>query len=351
MPKPSTALRIGAVIVFGALGSSDGCGCHAGENAVNDGGQSTETGAVNGIDGPAAAASDTGPGATGDGGDDGVVVASAGDIACASCAQTATADLLDQLLGSRRMLGVLPLGDEAYPNGLLNEFQSFYGPSWGRAELLAITHPVPGNHEYADGVGAGYFDFFDGPGATSGAAGARGSGYYSFDLGAWHLIALNTSDECRWVSCDAGSPQHQWLLADLAAHPARCTLAYWHHPRFQAGAVSGEAAAVAPLWDALFDAGVDVVLNGHEHGYQQLAPLDKAGEIDRVHGIRTFVVGTGGGDYDTTFGGPRAGALEAKVVGAHGVLELTLRSSAYDWRFVLVGGSTPTGASGTAACH
>jgi hypothetical protein len=101
----------------------------------------------------------------------------------------------------------------------------------------------------------------------------------------------------------------------------------------------------------LFEAGAEVVLNGHEHGYQQLDPLDKAGEVDPVRGIRTFVVGTGGGDYDTTFGGPRAGALEAKIVGTHGVLEMTLRPSAYDWRFIPVGADTPAGASGTALCH
>jgi hypothetical protein len=210
---------------------------------------------------------------------------------------------------------------------------------------------VPGNHEYVDTTASGYFDFFDGAGRTTGIAGPRGEGYYSFDLGDWHLVALNTSDGCRWVSCAAGSPQHQWLVADLAAHPAACTLAFWHEPRFQAGNVSGEADAAAPLWDALFDAGAEVVLNGHEHGYQQLAPLDKAGEVDLTRGIRTFIVGTGGGDYDTTCGGPRAGALEAKIVGTHGVLEMTLRTNGYDWRFMPVGSSTPPGASGSAACH
>src|SRR4051794_16446749 len=127
--------------------------------------------------------------------------------------------------------------------------------------------------------------------------------------------------------------------------------AFWHHPRFQAGTAAGEASAAAPLWDALYDAGAEVVLNGHEHGYQQLAPLNKAGDVDLAHGIRTFVVGTGGGDYDTTFGGPHGGALEAKVVGVHGILEMTLERNAYQWRFIQVGGATPAGASGSAACH
>ena len=214
-----------------------------------------------------------------------------------------------------------------------------------------MTHPVPGNHEYADGLAAGYFDFFEGAGQASGIAGPRGGGYYSFDLGGWHFIALNTSDDCRFVPCSNDSPQYQWLLGDLAAHPTLCTVAYWHHPRFQAGTTSGEATSVAPLWNALYDAGVDVVLNGHEHGYQQLAPLDKTGALDPLHGIRTFVVGTGGGDFDTEFGGPRLGALEASIVGTHGVLKLTLRPTSYDWQFVTAASSKPAAAAGTAACH
>ena len=350
MRKPLTALRIGAVAVACVAMFLDGAsGCAARARAVSDGARSADAGAVTGPDGSTPAGG--GPNAAGDAQGGGAVVAAAGDIACAGCAQAATAALLDQLLQSRGVVALLPLGDEAYASGLLGEFQSFYAPAWGRSELLAITHPVPGNHEYADTMAAGYFDYFDGPGRATGIAGPRGAGYYSFDLGGWHLIALNTSDDCRWVSCAAGSPQHQWLVADLAAHAVTCTLAFWHHPRFQAGTTSGESAAAAPLWDALFDAGADVVLNGHEHGYQQLAPLNKAGDVDLARGIRTFVVGTGGGDYDTTFGGPRAGALEAKVVGTHGVLELTLRGDGYDWRFIAVGGGTPDGASGSAACH
>jgi hypothetical protein len=278
-------------------------------------------------------------------------IAAAGDIACDGCAQAATADVIDGLLRDRHLAGVLVLGDEAYASGLLSEFQAFYAPAWGRPEILGISHPVPGNHEYATGTAAGYFDYFDGPGARNGPAGPRDQGTYSFDLGGWHFIALNSSDECRFVSCAAGSPQHQWLVADLAAHPSTCTLAFWHHPRFQAGATSGELDSAAPLWDALYDAGADVVLNGHEHGYQQLAPLDKAGQLDPARGIRTFVVGTGGGDYDTTFGGPRVTALETSLTSTHGVLELTLHPDRYEWQFVATDGSRPPAASGAASCH
>ncbi|HVZ85425.1 MAG TPA: metallophosphoesterase [Polyangia bacterium] len=278
-------------------------------------------------------------------------IVAAGDIACGECAQAATADLIDDLLTSRRVAAVLVLGDEAYASGLLSEFQSFYAPAWGRPEIQAVAHPVPGNHEYATGAATGYFDYFDGPGQQTGVAGARDQGYYSFDAAGWHFIALNSSDTCRWVSCAAGSPQYQWLVGDLAAHPGGCRLAFWHHPRFQAGTTSGELAEAAPLWDALYAAGVDVVLNGHEHGYQQLAPLDDNGDIDTASGIRTFVVGTGGGDYDTTFGGPRAGALETTLVRTHGVLQMTLHPDGYEWQFVAVDGSRPPAASGSAPCH
>ncbi|MFL5304981.1 MAG: metallophosphoesterase family protein [Polyangia bacterium] len=278
-------------------------------------------------------------------------VVAAGDIACDGCGQSATAGLIEQLIAADHVTAVLALGDLAYSSGSAAEFRSFYAPTWGRPDILGISHPVPGNHEYASGSAGDYFDYFNGAGAASGPAGPRGQGYYSFDVGAWHVIGLNSSDECRYVSCASTSPQYQWLVADLAAHPVGCTIAFWHHPRYQAGTTSGELDAAAPLWNALYDAGVDVVLNGHEHGYQQLSGLDKDGHLDLARGIRTFVVGTGGGDYDVTFGGPRAGALETSIAGTHGVLELTLRSASYEWQFIAVDGSRPSKASGSALCH
>ncbi len=359
MLRPAEATRIAIAVGLVVAASSDGgCGCSDRRTGVVHGAQLTDAEPPVVRDAAAPVVRDAGPAevaaidAVPDATAAGILIAAAGDIACASCAQAATADLLDGLLTSHGIAAVLPLGDDAYQTGSRAEFESFYRPSWGRPELLAITHPVPGNHEYADGVAVGYFDFFDGPGSATGIAGARGAGYYSFDLAGWHLVALNTSDGCGAVSCAAGSPQHRWLVADLAAHPSSCTLAFWHHPRFQAGATSGETTAAAPLWDALFDAGADVVLNGHEHGYQQLAPLDKGGAVDPAHGIRTFVVGTGGGEYDTGLGGPRMGALETSIVGVHGVLLLTLRPTGYDWQFIPVGGGgAPTAAAGHAACH
>ena len=202
------------------------------------------------------------------------VIVAAGDISCKGCAQKRTAELIQLLSRGQRLAAILPLGDEAYLDGALREFQANYAPTWGTPELFALSHPVPGNHEYAETDGDGYFDYYDGVGKPDGVAGVRGQGYYSFDIGSWHLVALNTSDGCHAVSCDVGSAQQKWLAANLAAHPTACSLAFWHHPRFQGGTESGETEAVGPLWETFHDSGGDVVVNAHEHNYQQLAPLD-----------------------------------------------------------------------------
>jgi hypothetical protein len=280
-----------------------------------------------------------------------VVILAAGDIACSGCAQAKTAALLGELSRGGRAAAILPLGDNAYSDGSLSDFQENYAPSWGVPELLALTHPVPGNHEYLRADADGYFDYFNGVGAANGIAGERGKGYYSFDVGAWHVVALNSSDGCNAVSCAAGSPQQIWLAQDLAANRASCALAYWHQPRFQGGTVAGDSDALGPLWDTFHDAGGDVVVSAHEHNYQQLQPLDKAGAPDPARGIRSFVVGTGGAGFHTSFGGPHEPAVEARVVSTHGVLELTLAEGGYRWRFVTVDGAVPAGASGSAACH
>jgi alkaline phosphatase len=280
-----------------------------------------------------------------------VIILAAGDVACAGCAQQETAALLSRLSSGGRAAAILPLGDLGYENGSLSELTASYAPAWGLPELLAISRPVPGNHEYVQPGAPGYFDYFNGVGAATGRAGARGEGYYSFDVGAWHVVALNSSNGCYDVRCDVGSPQQAWLAADLAAHPARCTLAYWHMPRFQGGYMERETPAVGPLWDTFADAGGDVILNGHEHNYQQLVPLDKHGSADAARGIRSFVVGTGGAGFHDAFGGPHEWAVEKRVIDRHGVLELTLLDGGYRWRFVAVDGSVPAGASGAASCH
>jgi hypothetical protein len=204
---------------------------------------------------------------------------------------------------------------------------------------------VLGKHE---GGWAGYFDYFNGKGAVDGPAGPRGKGYYSFDVGSWHLIALNSNCTNVPGGCGAGSEQERWLRADLAAHPTQCTLAYWHHPRFSSGH-DGSWTSVQALWQALYDAHADVALVSHSHNYERFAPLSAGGDANRERGIRQFVVGTGGafftGGLDT-----RIAHSEVAQNDTFGVLMLTLHQSSYDWRFVPTAGRTFTD-SGSGSCH
>ena len=263
------------------------------------------------------------------------VIAAAGDIASSSTGAAATAALLDAVNPD----AVLALGDNAYSGGSPVEYATRYAPTWGVQALR--THPVPGNHDYDTPGAAGYFGYF---GAA--AAGVAGTGYYSYDLGAWHLVALNSN--CTEAGgCAAGSPQEQWLRADLAAHPAACTLAYWHHARFSSG-MHGSHTAVEPLWQALYEAGADVILNAHDHDYERFAPQTPTGTLDAAAGLREFVVGTGGGSHYTV-GTPIANS-EVTNGDTFGVLELTLQPTGYDWRFIPEAGRTFTDA-GSGACH
>jgi acid phosphatase type 7 len=259
----------------------------------------------------------------------------AGDIAsCASDGDEQTAALLDTLPGT-----VLTLGDTAYDHGSAEEFARCYLPSWGR--FRDRTYPAPGNHDYQTADASGYYGFF-GP-----RAGQPAKGWYSFDLGRWHLIALNSN--CDAVGgCRPGSEQERWLRADLAAHRARCTLAFWHHPRFSSGTTHGSDPAVGDLWTALYEAGAEVVLVGHEHNYERFAPLDPLGAVDPARGVREFVVGTGGRSH-YGFGPPLPGS-EARNSDSFGVLQLTLRPTGYTWRFLPAPGSSFQD-SGTGSCH
>jgi hypothetical protein len=215
--------------------------------------------------------------------------------------------------------------------------------------VKAITHPVPGNHEYftsggtdcdPTGGAAGYFRYF------GAAAGDPTRGYYSFDVGTWHLIALNSN--CSQVGgCLVGSPEETWLQADLAAHPYSCTLAYWHHPRFTSGVVNNDL-EVAPFWQDLYLAGADIVLNGHAHGYERFAPQNPLGIADPADGIREFVVGTGGEDFHA-FALPLP-LSQVREDDTFGVLTLTLHSGSYDWNFVPEAGK-PFTDSGSGTCH
>ena len=257
------------------------------------------------------------------------VVMAAGDIACASpgsaspgdCSQTYTSNLAlaQQAKAGEGLAALLAAGDTQYENGTLREYQQYFTPSWGRAALRGVLRPALGNHEYQTGGAAGYFDYFRSIGVN---VGTRGQGWYSFDVGAWHLIALNSSDECRIVSCAAGSAQETWLRADLAATQKSCVLAYWHHP-------IETMPRGRPIFSTLYSAGVDIVLAGHTHTYRSPRSVDADGAND-PNGPYQVIVGTGG-----------------KSGGAYGLLKLTLHSGSADYRFVGSGASS----SGSIPCR
>ncbi len=284
------------------------------------------------------------------------VIAAAGDIACDpananfhggagssnACRQRYVSDLL---VGSG-LTAALPLGDNQYECGSLPAFQQSYDPSWGRVK--PITHPVVGNHEYltSGGTGcdssnagaAGYFNYF------GSAAGNRGQGYYSYDIGAWHIIALNSN--CTDAGgCAPGTPQGNWLANDLATHSNACTLAYWHIPLFSSGGRAAQNSLT--FWQALYAAGADVILNGHDHIYERFAPQNASGQLDTAHGIREFIVGTGGANH-TSVASVAANSVVRDTT-TFGVLKLTLHSGSYDWQFVPEAGGTFTD-SGSTTC-
>jgi hypothetical protein len=265
------------------------------------------------------------------------VLVGAGDIA--TCGQLdgaeATAKLIDKIPGT-----VFAVGDLAYPDGSDEQFANCYGPTWGR--FKDRTRPAVGNHEYHSDGASAYARYF------GQAAGDPKKGYYSYDLGAWHIIVMNS--ECDQVGgCDAGSSQGKWLRQDLAASSAKCTLAYWHKPLFSSGGKHGNDPGMKPLWDTLYKARADVVINGHDHDYERFAPQDPEGKPDKGRGIREFVVGSGGKDSHRVFG-PAKPNSEARNDDAYGVLKLTLHAKSYDWEFVPEAGKTFADA-GTGACH
>jgi acid phosphatase type 7 len=266
------------------------------------------------------------------------VLVGAGDIAsCDDLAGAeATAKLIDKIPGT-----VFAAGDLAYPDGSDEQFAKCYAPTWGR--FKDRTRPAPGNHEYHKGGGAtGYARYF------GAAAGDPDKGYYSYELGAWHIVVLNS--ECVEVGgCDTASPQGQWLKQDLAQHPAGCTLAYFHKPLFSSGGKHGNDPEMKPLWDTLYHGGADIVINGHDHDYERFAAQDPEGHLDTKHGIREFVVGSGGKNSHRQMGAAKPNS-EARNDDAFGVLKLTLHPKGYDWEFVPEAGKSFKDA-GSDVCH
>lgn len=265
--------------------------------------------------------------------DSSVVFVGAGDIA--NCdgemlrGARATASLLDRIEGA-----VFTLGDHAYQHGSEKEFRECYEPTWGRHK--ARTHPTVGNHDMVTDHGRAYFDYF------GDNAGPSGRGYYSFDLGAWHIISLNS-----FAQASDKSPQVKWLREDLAAHQkSDCVLAYWHVARFSSGP-HGSDPIMGDVWRVLYQAGTDVILSSHDHDYERFAPQDDKGKADPEHGIREFIVGTGGGgvyEWKT----PAANS-EVRDNRTYGVLKLTLRPGRYAWEFIPIAGQKFHD-EGSAAC-
>ncbi|HVK23634.1 MAG TPA: DNRLRE domain-containing protein [Actinokineospora sp.] len=258
------------------------------------------------------------------------VLVGVGDIANSGSGDTATANLLDGIAGT-----VYTTGDNVYDSGTTSEFNTYYEPTWGRHK--ARTRPAPGNHDYNTSGATGYYSYF---GAQ---AGPSGRGYYSYDLGNWHIVSLNSE-----VSKSVGSPQEVWLRSDLAASSKPCTLAYWHKPRFTSSSSHAPDPTTGPLVQALYDYDAEVIVTGHNHQYERFAPMNPSGSLDNANGIRHFVAGMGGASfYGFSTIQPNS---EARNNNTNGVLKFTLHSNSYDFEFVPVAGKTYND-KGTTSCH
>ena len=259
-----------------------------------------------------------------------------GDISsCGSQGDYKTAAIVAQF----PQASIATLGDTVYEQGSAQQFATCFDPVWGT--FKDRIHPAVGNHEYLTPDASGYYGYF------GAAAGDPTQGYYSYDLGSWHVVVLN-SNCSKAGGCGSGSPQEVWLKADLAAHPAKCTLAYWHHPRWSNGE-HGDQPQVATLWTDLYDAGADLVLSGHDHDYERFEPLDGNGSPDPQRGIREFVVGTGGKNY-YALNANITNTSQSHVADVFGVLKLVLHPDGYDWQFLPEPGKTFTD-SGSGVCH
>jgi acid phosphatase type 7 len=264
-----------------------------------------------------------------------VTLVGAGDIAgCNFKPDRKTARLLGKIPGT-----VFTLGDHAYHDGTRAQFRDCYGPTWG--EYKKRMRPTAGNHDYHTAGAKPYFNYF------GWRAGKPGRGYYSYDRGTWHIVVLNSN--CKAVvGCGWPSAQWRWLRRDLANHRAKCTLAYFHHPLYASGR-DKDSPQVRPFWDILYNHHADVIVNGHAHRYERFARITPSGERSSARGIRQFIVGTGGAPGEPQQG-PDEPRVQAKKVGAPGVLKLELGKGFYRWKFVPVAGRNYTD-SGRARCH
>ncbi|WP_051324687.1 metallophosphoesterase [Candidatus Solirubrobacter pratensis] len=283
------------------------------------------------------------------------VVLAVGDVACdpsdpnfnagngtaTACRQKATSDLIV----GQAFDAVLALGDQQYETGAFSAYQTVYDPTWGR--FKATTYPIIGNHDgEAATSGDGYCQYFGAIAHCNATGQQGGAAFYSFDLGTWHIVMLNSN--CIAVGgCGPGSPEYTWLQSDLAANPRSCTLAAWHHPRWSSG-LGYNGSMMQPLWNLFYESGGDLVLSGHLHTYERFAPLNGAGVIDPTNGMRQFVVGTGGESFHDF--GVTAPGSEVRQNSTFGVLRLVLHPASYDWTFLPIAGSTFPD-SGSQACR
>jgi hypothetical protein len=271
------------------------------------------------------------------------ILVGAGDIGtCSTKADTLTARKVDRVIRKARdRVTVYALGDTVYERGTIAEYRRCYDPTWG--PFKKRTKPVPGNHEYRTPNASGYFSYF------GNVAGKRHKGYYSYNRGRWHIVALNSN--CKEVpgGCESDSPQIRWLRRDLSAHRSRCTLAYMHHPLFSSGEDGNFPYNAKVFWRVLYNRNADVVLAGHEHDYERFAKQNPNGKRRPKQGIRSFVAGTGGTEIDDPF---RAAKPNTRIrFRKHGVLKLTLHPRSYSWRFIPVRGNKEFTDSGRGRCR
>jgi hypothetical protein len=279
----------------------------------------------------------------------GPVVVAAGDIAvCGTPGAVSTGRLVDSLVRidsvKKRQTAVITMGDNAYPSGaegVDRDIERCFATTWGTPRVLNVIHPAPGNHDYDSGSGQPYFAYF------GDRAGPAGKGYYSFDVGSWHIVSLNSELLFETGSAEEAKAQEDWLRKDLAQHRALCTLAYWHRALFSSG-VYGATDEVRGLWDILYQNGVDIVLNGHEHHYERFAPQTPAGVADSATGIAEIIAGTGGGDL-RRLRSELAANSAYQVKGRFGVLKLILGDGQYVHSFIDADGGIWDVAGGK--CH
>jgi 3',5'-cyclic AMP phosphodiesterase CpdA len=270
------------------------------------------------------------------------VINALGDIAACDARYTQRDGFLQTAALLQRLDGpILGLGDYVYYGGDPTLYTNCFDPVWG--QFKSRIFPAVGNHEYIYPNAAGYYQYF------GAAAGNPANGYYSYNLGAWHVVVLNTNCSSAGAlnDCFAGSPQEQWLRADLAAHPTFCTLAYYHHPLYSSGK-EGNFWRAHDLVQALIDYHVDLILNGHDHSYERFAPQDANGNLDPVNGIPEIIAGTGGKDHS-----PLVKRLPNSLVfdnTSFGVLRMVLHPTGYVFQFIPVAGSAFTD-SGSGTCH